>query len=98
MTAQRHPQVQWIVWQRTTQGFAARCQACGASATAGTPEGVDAFAAAHQEHRSASPGHYGAGDLVARATKALGMETCSPCEARRQALNQRFPRFWPRRG
>ncbi len=96
MTGQRHPQVEWILWTRTPQGFAALCEVCGATATAATPQGIHAFAGEHQEHRSAAAGHYGAGDLVARATKALGIETCSPCEARRRALNERLPRVWRR--
>lgn len=92
----RHPQVSWILWQRTTGGFSARCEACGATVSAPSPQGVDAFAQAHLEHRSPAQGHYGAGDLVARATKALGIAACSPCEARRQAMNQAFPRVWRR--
>lgn len=73
-----------------------RCTACGAQATAGAPAGVDAFAQSHQEHQSAAQGHYGAGDMVARATKALGIEPCTPCEARRRQLNGLFPRLWRR--
>lgn len=97
MSAQQHPQIPWVLWQRTTTGFAVHCRACKASAAAGTPEGVDAFAGAHQQHQSASPTHYGAGDLVARATKAMGLgKPCTPCEARRAALNARFPQLWRR--
>jgi len=93
----RHPQVQWILWQATTQGFVARCQACGATVTAGTPGGIDAFASAHQEHRSAAPGHFGLGDAVAAATKAIGAGApCQPCEKRRAELNGLFPRVWRR--
>lgn len=98
MSGQPHPQVRWVVWGRTTQGFVVRCTVCGAAATAGSPQGVDAFAAAHQAHQSPAQTHYGAGDLVARATKALGVEPCTPCEQRRRDWNQRFPRLWPRRG
>lgn len=93
---QQHPAVRWITYQQLTQGFVVRCQACGAQGTVGSPQQVDAFAQQHTEHRSASPQHYGAGDLVNRATKALGIETCTPCEARRRALNARFPRLWRR--
>jgi len=98
MSAQRHPQVRWILWQQTTTGFVARCDVCGASTSAGTPQGVDAFAAEHQAHQSPAPGHLGLGDVMAAGTKALGIEPCTPCEARRRALNARFPRLWPRRG
>lgn len=37
----------------------------------------------------------GAGDVVARATKAVGIKPCTPCERRRQWLN-RWLRFVPR--
>lgn len=53
---------------------------------------LEAFMSAHQAHQSASPTHMGAGDVVAAATKRLGMTPCSPCEARRRALNQLVPR------
>jgi len=36
----------------------------------------------------------GAGDVVRQMTESVGIEACPPCEARRQALNQRF-RFVP---
>jgi hypothetical protein len=32
----------------------------------------------------------GLGDVVASATKKLGIEPCSPCEARRLRLNKMF--------
>lgn len=92
----RHPQVQWVLWQPTTAGFVVRCSACGAQGSVGTPQLVDTFAAQHQEHRSPAQGHYGAGDLVARATSALGIQPCTPCEARRAALNQALPKLWRR--
>jgi len=34
----------------------------------------------------------GAGDLIARATKAFGISPCNKCEERRRALNKLFPR------
>jgi len=91
-----HPSVPWVQWGSTTQGFVARCDACGAQGALGTPQAVDAFAAQHQEHRSASVGHYGAGDAVAAATRALGIDSCTPCERRRQQLNGLLPRVWRR--
>lgn len=33
----------------------------------------------------------GAGDVVARATSAMGIQPCPPCEQRRQKLNRWFP-------
>ena len=93
---QQHPRVTWIQYVKLTQGFAVRCTVCGEQATTGALNGVEAFAQNHQEHRSAAPGHYGAGDLVASATKALGIAPCTPCEARRRQLNGLFPRAWRR--
>lgn len=91
-----HPQVRWVQWIQSPQGFQFQCTACGATGQARTPQGVDAFAQAHAEHRSAAAGYYGAGDAVAAATKALGIESCSPCEARRRAMNGWLPRLWKR--
>jgi pantoate kinase len=91
----RHPQVPGVVWLQTTQGFAARCTACGAQATAGTPQGVDDFAAAHQ-HPAPVRQAMGLGDVVAAATKAVGIAPCTPCQARQAKLNAMFPRLWRR--
>lgn len=33
----------------------------------------------------------GAGDLVARATQAMGVRPCEPCKRRQQTLNRWFP-------
>jgi hypothetical protein len=33
----------------------------------------------------------GAGDVVARMTKAVGIQPCTPCERRRRTLNRWFP-------
>lgn len=33
----------------------------------------------------------GAGDMVARMTKAVGIQPCAPCEKRRQKLNRLLP-------
>lgn len=38
----------------------------------------------------------GVGDVVARATHALGIPSCAPCEERRRRLNQLWP-FGPRK-
>lgn len=91
-----YPRVSWVHWMPTPQGLALRCTVCGATGGALSEQEAHAFAAHHREHVSASPEHYGAGDMVARATKALGMETCTPCEKRRRMLNQMMPRVWRR--
>lgn len=33
----------------------------------------------------------GLGDVVAKATKAVGIQPCAPCERRRNWLNKYFP-------
>mgnify|MGYP006283361925 CR=1 FL=1 len=33
----------------------------------------------------------GLGDVIASATKAVGVEPCAPCQKRREALNQILP-------
>jgi hypothetical protein len=93
---QRHPQVQWVIFQAGPRGIDVRCEVCGAAAGSLNPAGLHQFAGAHRQHVSRATGHYGAGDMVARATKALGMETCTPCEKRRMMLNGMMPRVWRR--
>jgi hypothetical protein len=90
-----HPQVPHVAWVRTTQGFAMRCQRCGQEGTCGAPQGVDGFASAHQ-HLASVPQAMGLGDVVAAATKAVGIKPCTPCEARQRRLNALFPRVWGR--
>lgn len=91
----RHPQVPAVAWMQTPQGFVMRCTACGAQASAASPGGVDAFARAHL-HPAPPRQTLGLGDVVAAATKAVGIKPCTPCEARRQRLNALFPRVWGR--
>jgi hypothetical protein len=33
----------------------------------------------------------GLGDTIARATKAVGIKPCTPCQKRREKLNKKFP-------
>jgi hypothetical protein len=33
----------------------------------------------------------GVGDVIAKATKAIGIQPCGKCEQRRQWLNKKFP-------
>ena len=40
--------------------------------------------------------HLGLGDVIAKATKALGFEPCAGCEERRQKLNRLFPNVMKR--
>lgn len=93
---QQHPQIPWISFERIGAGVRVQCRACGGQTGVVTPAAADAFSRQHAEHQSAAAGHYGMGDVIARATKAVGIKPCTPCEARRQKLNQWLPRVWQR--
>lgn len=92
----QHPQLPWITCGSDGVRMICRCAACGAVSGLVSPPEADQFAHQHANHTSAAPTHYGAGDLVAGATKALGIQSCTPCEQRRMALNNLMPRFWRR--
>jgi hypothetical protein len=94
--AYRYPPVQWILYEATPSGLMAACEVCRTQTGPLSWQGLHQFALTHREHMSSAPTHYGAGDVVAAATKALGMESCSPCEQRRMALNRMMPRIWRR--
>lgn len=95
----QHPNVSWITCDAIAGGlFVCRCDVCGVAMQGPAPAmQADAFARAHAAHESASPTHYGLGDLAARATSAIGIKPCSPCEARRRALNGLMPQVMRRR-
>jgi hypothetical protein len=83
--------VPWVLVGVHGSALVAQCQACGAS-THGSEAAVNAFADAHAQHTSSSQTHYGMGDLVASTAKMLGLnKPCTPCEQRRQALNNAIP-------
>lgn len=97
---QRHPAVQWIVFQPVQGGVHLRCEACGATATL-APSQADAFSRQHAQHRSASPTHLGLGDVVAKVAQPVARmlrrpESCTPCEQRKHALNAVMPAVWRR--
>lgn len=92
----RHPQAPWIEYAQTARGIVIACSVCNTKAGPLLPAQADQFAQAHAEHRSQAASHYGLGDAIAAATKAVGITPCTPCEARRRALNQAVPRFWAR--
>ena len=96
MPTVQHPNVPWVSCNMIQPGiFQCRCSTCGITMPApGTNQAADGFAAAHSQHQ---PTHFGAGDLVAKLTGALGIKPCSPCEARKRALNGMFPRVLRRR-
>jgi hypothetical protein len=92
MTWRQHPTVQWVRLQALPNGeLAMVCDVCKQAINASTSAQAAAFMQAHAQH-TAAPTHYGIGDAVARATKALGVKTCPPCEMRRRKMNNFLPR------
>ena len=66
-----------------------RCTGCGVEGILEHGSTVHEFAVQHQHY-------YGAGDVVAGVTRALGVKPCTPCEARQQAMNRWMPRLFRR--
>lgn len=98
MQTAAHPRVQWVhLHQQPDGSIVCACNVCHVQAHARSPREVEAFASQHAAHQSSAT-HYGAGDLVAGVTGALGMKPCSPCEARRLAMNRMLPNLFRRRG
>lgn len=85
---QRYPQVPWVLVAPAPQGgFYAMNERTGQQVFAPNMTGVHEFAA----DSAAAPGRMGAGDVVARAASALGIQKCTPCAARQAALNRMIP-------
>lgn len=85
-------QIPWVLVEQDPQGLLASmyCEVCRAS-DRGHMRLVQAFAGAHRVHQ-APRGSLRLGDAVAAIAKpvarAVGIDpNCSPCEARRRALN-----------
>lgn len=78
--------------------YQVKCEVCGASGL-GTAEQVAQFAQMHANHQG-NAGSLRLGDAVAAVAKpiakAFGRKPCTPCEARRRALNNAFPNPWRR--
>jgi hypothetical protein len=90
------PEIPWVLVERGARpypndDFEVMCQVCGQAREVYGTELVTAFARAHAEHM-APPGQLGFGDVVARFAKpvarAMGKAPCTPCEARRHAMNR----------
>ena len=73
--------------QHPQGGVVCTCMNCGQQAHVAHPQ---AFAQTH------SCRHLGLGDMVARATQVVGIKPCTPCEARKRAMNGFFPKVWRR--
>ncbi len=91
-----HPNVPWVDWAQTPQGPWVRCTQCVVGGILAPGQTIDGFAAAHSRCRQPEPTHLGLGDVVARATGALGVKPCAPCKERQAALNRLMPRVWRR--
>lgn len=93
----QHPHVPHVVCAEPSPGvWQCQCRVCGAAMQGAAPaEGADRFASVHSAHEQA-PSHYGFGDLVARATSAVGIKPCAPCKKRQAQLNGLLPRVWRR--
>lgn len=86
----------WISLQRFPGGAIVQCQACGAGGRMNGEDAVRKFISGHTQHNSPSPGHYGAGDLIAKAAQAVGIKGCAECEKRRVRANRALPRVLKR--
>lgn len=85
------PDIPWVLIWREPRGplFSLRCEVCGGS-DVGDLDEANRFAAAHRVH-AAPQGSLRLGDAFATVAKpvarAFGRAPCTPCEARRRALN-----------
>lgn len=91
------PKIEWIYIYSDGQYVHGFCQICRVQTPPTNDAGFDAFVAQHEVHQSSSADHLGLGDAFAAAAHALGFDKkCSPCEARRRAMNQFAPQFMRR--
>lgn len=90
---QRHPSVPWILFRMLPQGgFLVVNERTREQMHASDAMALHSYAA----DQARVPGHIGAGDVVASAAKAMGFKQCTPCAARRAAMNAAMPRVWRR--
>ena len=91
-------QIPWVLVQQNGVALGAYCEVCHQQ-TAGSPQQIAQFAQAHANHQG-NQGHLRLGDAVAAIAKpiaqAFGRQPCTPCEARRRALNTAVPNPWRR--
>ena len=84
-------EIPWVLVQPTPTSFRVTCEVCGSTGEFNYPKTVVAVARAHRAHQ-APQGSFRLGDAVAAVAKpiarAVGMESCTPCEARRRMLNR----------
>jgi hypothetical protein len=89
------PEIPWVLVTPVEQlgwttKYEVMCTVCGARGLAVGSEPARGFAMAHRAH-TAGPRAVGLGDAVAAVAKPIarffGQKPCTPCEARRHALN-----------
>ena len=90
-------EIPWVRFERVpNQPFYVECAVCGIAGS-GDTAGVHAFAAQHQVHQPVED-YVPLGDAVARVAqpiaRAFHMAPCTPCEARRRALNRTVKKSW----
>lgn len=90
------PEIQWVLVDPRQNGIDAYCEVCGVGGLQRSSHDVASFAQAHRTHQ-APKGSLRLGDAFAAVAKpiarAMGQKPCSPCEARRRAMND-LKRFW----
>jgi hypothetical protein len=92
MAWQQHPQFPWIqVASHPQSGWIIHDTRDGARFHAASEHAYHSIIAQRSNQQL---NRMGAGDLVARATHALGIEQCTPCAQRQAALNQALPNLW----
>lgn len=82
------------VQQHPQGGYVCRCSQCGQSARLAHPSQFQGHRCVVRQTSQPADQYYGAGDIVAKATGALGIKPCAPCEKRKAMLNGMFPRVW----
>ena len=84
-------EIPWVLVDARGGGvFDLYCEVCGDGALQRTAAVAGTFAQAHSVHQSPR-GSFRLGDAIAAVAKpvakAMGKQPCTPCEARRRALN-----------
>ncbi len=84
------PEIPWVLAAEGPGHYEVMCTVCGTRGHVTTTNNVGNFAEHHRAHRA--PSGLGLGDAVAAVAKPIarlfGQKTpCTPCEARRHALN-----------
>ena len=94
MAWQAHPQFPWIqVALHPQGGWVLSDSRDGTQVYAQTEHDFHTFVA---RRSNPNPQRMGAGDMVAAATHALGIEQCTPCAKRQAQLNAALPNMWRR--